>query len=122
MKRNLSNMTNMELLDLFERLCVEQGSKFNPGGLERYKTLFFEIKDVADELKKRPGDARHILIPLLNHEDWQVRLKAGHYTYAIAPAEARRALQWLRETRHGQFGLEAGSFLTGVDKGEFIPT
>lgn len=122
MKRNLSHMTNTELRDLFETLCIEQGKKFNPKGLERYKALFFEIREIAEELKKRPGDARYILIPFLAHEDWQVRLKAGHYTYAIAPVEARRALQWLQETKHGQFGPEAGFFLSGIDKGDFIPT
>lgn len=122
MKQDLSKLTDIELRDLFEALCIEQGTKWNPEGLRRYKKLYFEIDEVTKELKRRPGDARRLLIPLLTHEDWQVRLKAGINTYAIAPNEARKALQWLRETRLEQFGGEAGFFLSGIDKGEFTPT
>lgn len=122
MKKDLSRMTDSDLRDLFKSLCIQQGKAFNPEGLPRYKRLYFEIKNVAEEMKRRPGDARHLLVPLLTHEDWQVRLKAGTYTYAIAPQQARQALQWLAETRLGQFGLDAGFFLAGIDKGEFTPT
>ncbi|WP_127091703.1 DUF2019 domain-containing protein [Aquabacter cavernae] len=58
----------------------------------------------------------------LTHEDWQVRLKAGIHTYAIAPEEARKALQWLRETRIAPFCGEGGFFLSGIDRGEYTPT
>lgn len=122
MKRNLLQLTEEELRDLFESLCIEQGTKWTPEGLRQYNKLYFDIKEVVDELKRRPGDARHLLIPLLTHEDWQVRLKAGINTYAIAPEEARKALQWLRETRLEQFGAEAGFFLSGIDRGEYTPT
>lgn len=122
MKRDLSKRADAELRDLFEALCIEQGRKTDIDEVREYNRLYAEIREVVDELRIRPGDARHLLIPLLAHEDWHVRLKAGIYTYALAPQEARKVLQWLRETRLGYLALEAGFFLSGIDKGEFTPT
>ncbi|WP_127091699.1 DUF2019 domain-containing protein [Aquabacter cavernae] len=121
MKRKLAQLTDTALRDLFEALCIERGQKWNPENVRPYNKLYLEIVDVAEELKRRPGDARHLLIPLLKHEDWHVRLKAGTNTYALTPQEAREALQWLRETRLEPFGAEAGMFLSGIDRGEFTP-
>ncbi|WP_127091705.1 DUF2019 domain-containing protein [Aquabacter cavernae] len=122
MKRNLSRLTEVELRDLFEALCIERGEKWDVENVRPYNKLYLEIVDVAAEMKRRPGDARHLLIPLLKHEDWQVRLKAGTNTYAIAPQEAREALQWLSNTMVSPIGPEAGFFLFWIDRGEFIPT
>ena len=122
MKRELSQISDAELRDLFETLCIERGKKWDIDNLRLYNKLYMEIKAVADELKRRPGDARHLLIPLLKHEDWHVRLKAGTNTYALAPQEARKVLQWLRETRLAPFGAEAGAFLSGIDSGQYTPT
>ena len=125
MKRNLSRLSDEALRDLFETLAIKQGDAWapeNPKTLWRYEKFYFEIRDVALELQSRPGDARRILIPLLEHENWQVRLKTGTYVFALAPEQARRTLEWLASTRVGPVCMEAGSFLGAVDDGMYVPT
>ncbi len=38
--------------------------------------LYWKIASVGNELKSRPGDQRAALLPLYNHKNMQVRLKA----------------------------------------------
>ncbi|OYW52649.1 MAG: hypothetical protein B7Z15_21580 [Rhizobiales bacterium 32-66-8] len=125
MKRNLSRLSDEALRDLFEDLAIRQGEAWDPGDPEtvpRYTKLYFEILDVVTELQSRPGDRRRILIPLLEHENWQVRLKTGTYVFALVPEQARRTLEWLASTRVGPVCMEAGSFLGAVDDGMYVPT
>ena len=125
MKRNLSRLSDEALRDLFETLAIKQGDAWapeDPKALPRYTKLYFEILDVVTELQSRPGDRRRILIPLLEHENWQVRLKTGTYVFALVPEQARPTLEWLVTTREGPVCLEAGSFLWAVDKGIYVPT
>ena len=125
MKRNLSRLSDEDLRDLFEDLAIRQGEAWDPGDPEtvpRYTKLYFEILDVVTELQSRPGDRRRILIPLLEHENWQVRLKTATNVFALVPEQARRTLQWLHESAPAPACLEAGRFLDAVDMGMYVPT
>lgn len=77
---------------------------------------------MVEELKQRPGDARHLLLPLFEHESLQVRLRAAKNAFALDPVGARRVLQWLREMPPCPYGMDAGMMLAAIDAGEFIPT
>ena len=124
-KRNLSRLSDEALRDLFETLAIKQGDAWapeNPKMLWRYEKFYFEIVDVVKELQSRPGDARRILIPLLEHENLQVRLKTATNVFALVPEQARRTLQSLRESAAAPVFFEAGSFLGAVDRGMYVPT
>ena len=125
MKRNLSPLSDEDLRDLFETLAIKQGDAWapeNPKTLWRYEKFYFEIVDVVKELQSRPGDGRHILVPLLEHDNLQVRLKTATNVFALVPEQARRSLQWLSETGAAPVFFEAGSFLGAVDDGMYVPT
>ena len=122
MKPNLSTLTDSELRLRFEALCLEQEKWIDPENTRKYGKLFFDIKDVIDELKRRPGDARHILMPYLHHPNWQVRLVTGQYVYALAPEETRPVLQWFRTSGHAYYQGNAGMFLRAIETGEFYPS
>ncbi|OYY07858.1 MAG: hypothetical protein B7Y70_13650 [Rhizobiales bacterium 35-68-8] len=125
MKRNLARLSDEALRDLFETLAIKQGDAWapeNPKTLWRYEKFYFEIRDVALELQSRPGDARRILIPLLEHENPHVRLKTATNAFALVPEQARRALQSLHESAPAPACLAAGRFLDAVDMGMYVPT
>ena len=125
MKRNLSRLSDEDLRDLFEDLAIRQGDAWvlgDPETVPRYTKLYFEIVDVVTELQSRLGDRRRILIPLLEHENWQVRLKTATNVFALVPEQARHTLQWLSETGAAPVFFEAGSFLGAVDDGMYVPT
>jgi hypothetical protein len=52
--------------------------------------------DIRNELKHRAGDQRRALLPLLEHPNMQVRMKAAHTLLAISPTLARKALESVR--------------------------
>jgi hypothetical protein len=47
------------------------------------------LEEIKRELKPKPGDHRFALLPLYDHNNMQVRVKAAKATLAIAPEAAR---------------------------------
>jgi hypothetical protein len=110
------------LVDLFVRLALEQDEAelaFDP--VSKVNKLFRNLTAVEAELKSRPGDQRHALIPLFSHPNPHVQLKAAKATLAIAPAAARHVLEVIAETCYGPQKLEAGMSLSNLDAGIFKP-
>lgn len=123
MKRTaLGSAAVPELVDLFVSLCVEQGEELERGDIPRVNCLFDEINAVEEELKTRPGDRRHALVPLYKHDDMQVRLTAAKATLAIAPEAARKALQDIKASKWLPQSAEASGTLWTLDRGIFKPT
>ena len=125
MNGNLSHLSDEDLRNLFTDLAIKQGDAWppaDPNTIGRYDKLDFEIVDVMEELQSRPGDARRILIPLLEHENPHVRLKTATNAFALVPEQARRALQSLHESAPAPACHAAGRFLDAVDMGMYVPT
>jgi hypothetical protein len=75
---------------------------------------------LSSERKQRAGDQRRALIPLHEHPNAQVRLKAAIATLALAPHAARQALQIIRN-REEYPQAAARGMIRAVDDGSFIP-
>ena len=58
-----------------------------------YNKHFEQNSILASELKSRSGDHRRALLPLLKHENPQVKLNAADDLAAIEPLAARKAYQ-----------------------------
>jgi len=94
MNRNkLESATEEELLEYFVAIAVVQDKAMRQGENAKYNRLYGEMDAVKQELRQRTGDQRCALIPLYEHPNAQVRLKAAIATLALAPAAARQALQ-----------------------------
>jgi cytochrome c oxidase assembly protein Cox11 len=123
MKSNkLQSMSSNELVELFTRLALQQDEAVLAFDVKETNRLYWQLDAIDGELKSRPGDQRSALLPLLDHPNPQVQVKAAKATLAIAPAAARHVLEVIAETCYGPQKLEAGMTLSNLDAGIFKPT
>ncbi|WP_206454493.1 DUF2019 domain-containing protein [Aurantimonas marina] len=73
------------------------------------------------ELKRRTGDQRRALIPLLEHPNAQIRLNAAHATLVVAPLLARETLEAVAAWESGSQAFDAGMAIQMLDDGRFVP-
>ena len=92
------------------------------GDVPQVNRLFDKIEAIEQELKARPGDQRRALIPLYNHPNMQVRVKAAKATLAVAPEAARGTLEAISAANWPPQSLDAGMCLWALDRGIFKPT
>lgn len=121
-RQNLSIMTVQELVDQFAAIGVRQEEAIIKDGSSTFNRLFFEMKAVKEELKRREGDQRRALLPLFRHDNMQVRLMAAKATLAVAPEAARKMLQTIADSRWPIQSGDAGMCLWALDEGIFKPT
>jgi ParB-like chromosome segregation protein Spo0J len=118
----LQHMTTPELVDRFTRVTLGQYEALLDDDRAKFKRLFGEMRRVLEELKARPGDQRRALLPLYDHPNVQVRLKAAKNTLAVTPDAALELLRAIAESgMHPQAG-EAGMSLWNLENGTFKPT
>jgi len=121
-KQKLDTASVDELVERFIALCVEQDRELLRGDVPRVNQLFDDIEAIKQELKSRPGDQRHALIPLYQHDNMQVRLEAATATLAIAPEAARTALEAIKASGWMPQAAEASHTFWTLDRGIFKPT
>ena len=88
-------MRNDSLIERFVELALGQGEADLESDNSRYNRLFRELTAVEEKLKRRPGDARRVLVRLYNHPNPQVRKTAADATLAVEPEAARQVLKTL---------------------------
>jgi hypothetical protein len=88
----------------------------------KYNRLYALMVDIRNELKRREGDQRRALLPLLDHPNVQVRLKAAITVLAVAPELARRALESVRDSGILPQSADAEGMLEAIDKGTYVPS
>lgn len=88
----------------------------------KYNRLFSRMRDVEAELKRREGDQRRALLPLLDHPNVQVRMMAAHELLVISPALARKALESVRDSGIFPQCANASGTLRALDDGTYVPS
>jgi len=121
-KTPLERMSVAQLVERFTVIALDQDKALMSNEHAKFNRLFDEMEEVEQELKTRPGDQRHALLPLYVHPSAQVRLKAVKATLAVAPERARRMLQIIADSREYPQAGEAGMSLDNLDAGIFKPT
>jgi hypothetical protein len=111
-----------ELVQQFVDLAVEQDMALLSGPQKEVNRIFWKLEAIEGELKARPGDQRAALLPLYNHKDMYVRVKAAKATLAIAPEAARSQLEAIRLSGWQPQALEAGMCLWTLEQGIYKPT
>jgi len=122
MRGDVEAMTVPELVERFTSIALEQHEALLKDEIAKFTELYRQMDIVRNELKSRPGDQRKALLPLYDHPNMQVRLKAAVTTLAVAPEPARRMLQWIANTRRMPQAGDAGMLLSGLDDGSFVPS
>ena len=122
MKQKLTGMSVAELVGRFTALGVGQSQAEIHGGTAGENRLLRQMWKVTDELQRRTGDQRSVLLGLYAHPNAQVRLMAAKLTLAIAPVAAREILQSIKDSKEQPQAMDAGMCLWTLDQGIFKPT
>lgn len=118
---DLHSETAAGLVDRFAAVCIEQNNALFEDDIKKFNGLFDRMMEIKNELKSRPGDQRKALLALFNHRNIQVRLQAARLTLAVAPEEARRAIQAIVDSKWQPQAGDAGMCLLRLDRGDFVP-
>jgi hypothetical protein len=113
-------MSVTQLVQLFIELAIRQDDALD-GDTAEVTRLFWQLEDIKAELKRRPGDQRTALLPLYDHSNMQVRLKAALATLAVVPQATRAQLEAIRASKLQPQALDAGMTLRNLDRGIFKP-
>lgn len=111
-----------ELVDRFVSIGLAQYDALYVVDTGKFNRLYREMEEVRSELKQREGDQRRALLPLLEHPNLQVRMKAANSVLAISPQLARKALESVRDTGILPQSADAEGMLEAVQKGWFVPS
>jgi hypothetical protein len=120
-KADLSGFTVEQLVSRFVEIGEAQYTALKWSEIRKYNRLYRDMERVDAELKSRGVAARRALMSLYGHPNMEVRLKAAIYTIAVAPREARAALDAIYAFNWAPQSGEAGSIIRGLDDGSFNP-
>jgi hypothetical protein len=114
-------MSTVDLVKSFAEIVVAQDEASLGGQIEKFNRLFDNMMDVSNELKRRKGDQRILLLDLFKHPNVQVRLQAAKLTLAVAPGQARAQLEEIVQLQWFPQSGDAGMSLRNLDLGVFKP-
>lgn len=117
-----TEMSNGELVERFTTMALEQDEALLMDEIGKYNKIYDQMEAVKKELKARAGDERRLLLPLLEHRNAQVRLKAAIATLAIEPEAARNALQKIVDQKEFPQAANASGMIDAVDEGRYVPS
>jgi hypothetical protein len=86
----------------------------------KYNRLFAKMQAIENELRRREGDQRRALLPLLDHRNVQVRMMAAHAVLTISPDLARKAFESVRDSEIFPQAADAAGTLRALDEGTYI--
>lgn len=121
-RMRIQKMTDIELVDEFERLCLAQYVALEREDVPAFSRRYKVIQAITDELKSRTGDRRRLLKKFFGQGNFQVRLTAARATLAIDYEEARRELELIAESKWNPQAGDAGMSLWNLDRGVYRPT
>jgi hypothetical protein len=116
----LKAMTVSELVERFAAIAIDQDKAIFEEDNTRFRKLYGLMEAVRSELKARPGDQRRALLPLFEHPNLQVRLKAAITTLALAPDPSQQLLQAIANSNRFPQAADAGLILDGLSDGSFV--
>jgi hypothetical protein len=121
MKRRVTELTTPGLVDCFLAICLAQFDAAYVIDTKRYTRLYRDMEQVQRELQRREGDQRRALLPLLRHQNVQVRMMAAHSLLAIEPQLARQAMESVRDSGVEPQCFDAASTIGHLDDGFYVP-
>lgn len=111
-----------ELVERFARNAIEQDNAMFNDDNKKFNRLYSELDLIELELEQRDGDARRKLVPQLEHQNRQVRLRAAIALLALEPEAARATLQSLSGADVYPQAADARGMLSALDEGRYVPS
>lgn len=118
----LKRLSVEELVEQFLSMALAQDNALFDDKIAKYNRLFDRMEQVKEELKSRADDERRALLPLLEHSNAQVRLKAAIALLAVEPEAARAALQKISDANEYPQAARARSMMRALDEGRYVPS
>jgi hypothetical protein len=97
----LEKMSADELIERLVQVGVAQDEAQLEDNHSGFNRLYDQMREVDRELRARGQAARMLLLRLFDHPNIQVRLNAAALSLAVAPTEARRALEAIARSNQG---------------------
>lgn len=119
---NLKELTVEQLVERFTAIALAQDDALLDNDTAKFTRLYWQMDSVNGELKSRANDQRKSLLPLLNHPNAQVRLKAAIATLAVEPEVARNALQRIVDRSEFPQTAYARGMMRALDEGTYKPS
>ena len=116
------DMTVEQLVERFTEIALAQDEVLLMDEIGKYNHLYDQMDALEQELKERSGDQRSGLLPLFEHKNSQVRLKAALATLSIDPEAARQVLQHISDKNEYPQAMSARSMLDALDEGRYVPS
>lgn len=110
-----SEMSVDELIELYCQLGAQQDLAERRGEIAKFNRLADRVVEIDNELGRRPGDQRTVLLRLFDHQIMQVRLNAARGAMKIAPLEAREQMEVIAKSKWYSQALQAGTYLDVID-------
>lgn len=117
----IEQMTVDQLRERFTEIALAQDKAVRVDDSAAYNRLFRQMEAIEDELARRDGDQRRELLPLLDHANAQIRLKAALATLSVAPEVARRTLQRISDRQEYPQAADARGMMRALDEGTYVP-
>ncbi len=121
-EKPVNQVSVQELVERFVSIGLAQYDALYVADTSKYNRLYAIMVDIRNELKRKEGDQRRALLPLLDHPNPQVRMKAANTLLAISPDLARKALESVRESKIYPQAMDAGMTLSALENGTFVPS
>jgi hypothetical protein len=119
---DMRTMTVEQLIERFVGIALEQDKAITLDDSATFNKLYSRMELVKSELRSRSGDQRRALLPLLEHANAQVRLKAAIALLAIEPIAARETLQNISDNKEYPQMADARGMMRALDEGRYVPT
>jgi hypothetical protein len=108
--QDLNSLSNEQLAEKFAELSLEEFKAERRGEIKKVIRLAKAGIAITRVLKARKPDGRRALLPLLDHENPQVRLSAAE---AVAAVALDRAVETLKDLHQSAPSAQRGA--AGVD-------
>jgi hypothetical protein len=121
-KNKLETLSIDELVEQFASICVAQDHAMLYEKQATVNKLYWEMKAVDFELRRRGQGARLALVRLYEHPIRNVRLNVAKSTLAVAPVAARQVIEEIARSGVMPEAADARGCLRSLDTGVFKPT
>lgn len=118
----LKRLSAEELVEQFLSMALAQDNALFDDKIAKYNRLFDRMEQVKEKLKSRADDERRALLPLLEHSNAQVRLKAAIALLAVEPEAVRAALQKISDANEYPQAADARGMMRALDEGRYVPS
>ena len=122
MTREFAVLSIERLIRIYEGVSVEEFDALELGDMPLVRKLFDKLESIDREIRARGVEARRKMVQLLSHHNPQVRINAAKALLAIAPQEARSALELLASRGPSIQRLDARMCIRHLEEGVFKPT